>query len=83
MYSYRSFILVRHIGHILSLSSGSGLGHATRVKLLRPEHALTQVKKFDPNGDCVRRWVPELAQLPTRLCTALGMRRILCSATPA
>ena len=27
---------------------------------------MTQGEKFDPNGDYVRRWVPEIADLPTK-----------------
>ena len=27
---------------------------------------VTQGEKFDPNGDYVRRWVPELAKLPAK-----------------
>ena len=34
--------------------------------LLRIFNPILQGEKFDPNGDYVRRWVPELSKLPTK-----------------
>ncbi|RMI39806.1 cryptochrome/photolyase family protein [Streptomyces triticirhizae] len=42
----------------------AGTGTDTRPnRVLNP---LTQARRFDPNGDYVRRWVPELAEIPGR-----------------
>jgi deoxyribodipyrimidine photo-lyase len=43
--------------------AGSGADAAPYFRIFNPE---LQGKKFDPDGDYVRRWVPELAKLPTR-----------------
>jgi deoxyribodipyrimidine photo-lyase len=44
-----------------------GRGHrCRRSTLLRIFNPITQGKKFDPQGEYVRRWVPELAGLPTQ-----------------
>ena len=44
-------------------SAGSGSDAQPYFRIFNP---VTQGQKFDPEGDYVRRWVPELAQLPTR-----------------
>ncbi len=44
-------------------SAGSGADAAPYFRIFNP---VIQGKKFDPNGDYVRRWVPELAGLPKR-----------------
>ena len=31
---------------------------------------MTQAEKFDPNGEYIRRWVPELRKLPTKYLSA-------------
>lgn len=41
--------------------AGSGADAAPYFRIFNP---VTQGKKFDPNGDYVRRWVPELSALP-------------------
>ncbi len=41
--------------------AGSGTDAAPYVRVLNP---VTQGQKFDPDGDYVRRWVPELRHLP-------------------
>ncbi|GIW44499.1 MAG: deoxyribodipyrimidine photo-lyase [Candidatus Binatia bacterium] len=41
--------------------AGCGADAAPYWRVFQP---LRQAKRFDPNGDYVRRWVPELAQLP-------------------
>jgi deoxyribodipyrimidine photo-lyase len=38
---------------------------ADAAPFFRIFHPVTQGQKFDPNGDYVRRWLPELARLPT------------------
>jgi deoxyribodipyrimidine photo-lyase len=43
--------------------AGSGVDAAPYFRVFNP---VLQGKKFDPDGDYVRRWVPELAELPTR-----------------
>ena len=45
-------------------SAGSGADAAPYFRIFNP---VTQGEKFDPRGDYVRRWVPELAGLPAEL----------------
>jgi deoxyribodipyrimidine photo-lyase len=42
--------------------AGSGADAAPYFRVFNP---LLQAQKFDPDGNYVRRWVPELAALPT------------------
>jgi deoxyribodipyrimidine photo-lyase len=44
--------------------AGSGADAAPYFRVFNP---ILQGEKFDPEGDYVRRWVPELAQLPANL----------------
>ena len=44
-------------------TAGCGADAAPYFRIFNP---VTQGQKFDPNGDYVRRWVPELAALPTK-----------------
>jgi deoxyribodipyrimidine photo-lyase len=44
-------------------SAGTGADAAPYFRIFNP---VTQARRFDPDGDYVRRWVPELAHLPTR-----------------
>ena len=44
--------------------SGSGADAAPYFRIFNP---VMQGQKFDPNGDYVRRWVPELEDIPTHL----------------
>lgn len=43
-------------------TAGCGADAAPYFRVFNP---VTQGERFDPNGDYVRRWVPELADLPT------------------
>ena len=43
--------------------AGSGCDAQPYFRIFNP---ITQGERFDPKGDYVRRYVPELAQLPTR-----------------
>lgn len=43
--------------------AGSGLDAAPYFRIFNP---VTQGQRFDPNGDYVRNWVPEVAQLPDK-----------------
>lgn len=41
--------------------AGSGVDASPFFRIFNP---ITQGEKFDPNGDYVRKWIPELAKLP-------------------
>lgn len=43
--------------------AGSGADAAPYFRVFNP---VTQSKKFDPQGDYIRRWVPELANMPAK-----------------
>ncbi|MFM7068896.1 MAG: cryptochrome/photolyase family protein [Actinomycetes bacterium] len=43
--------------------AGTGPDASPYFRIFNP---ILQSKKFDPNGEYIRRWVPELAELPTR-----------------
>ncbi|MGE0547459.1 MAG: deoxyribodipyrimidine photo-lyase [Kofleriaceae bacterium] len=45
-------------------SAGCGCDAQPYFRIFNP---VTQGERFDPSGDYVRRWVPELARLPARL----------------
>ncbi len=47
--------------------AGSGADAAPYFRIFNP---ITQGKKFDPNGDYVRKWVPEIAGLPDKVLHA-------------
>lgn len=47
--------------------AGSGADAAPYFRIFNP---VSQGEKFDPNGDYVRKWVPELAKLPKRVIHA-------------
>ncbi|HCP39537.1 MAG TPA: deoxyribodipyrimidine photolyase, partial [Verrucomicrobiales bacterium] len=42
--------------------AGSGSDAATYFRMFNP---VLQGQKFDPDGNYVRRWIPEIASLPT------------------
>ena len=44
--------------------AGSGADAAPYFRIFNP---VTQGQKFDPNGDYVRKWVPELKELPKKV----------------
>ena len=44
-------------------TAGSGADAAPYFRIFNP---MTQGQKFDPNGDYVAKWVPELKKLPTK-----------------
>jgi len=44
-------------------SAGCGVDAQPYFRVFNP---MSQGKKFDPNGDYVRKWVPELAALPAK-----------------
>jgi deoxyribodipyrimidine photo-lyase len=44
--------------------AGSGADAAPYFRIFNP---ILQGEKFDPNGDYVRRWIPELARLPLKV----------------
>jgi deoxyribodipyrimidine photo-lyase len=48
-------------------SAGCGADAAPYFRIFNP---VLQGAKFDPSGDYVRRWVPELARVPTQLIHA-------------
>ena len=54
-------------------TAGTGTDPAPYFRIFNP---ITQGEKFDPDGDYVRRWVPELRASRARRCTSRG-----CSAT--
>ncbi|MEL7303577.1 MAG: deoxyribodipyrimidine photo-lyase [Pseudomonadota bacterium] len=43
--------------------SGSGADAAPYFRIFNP---VSQSERYDPDGDYIRRWVPELAKLPTK-----------------
>jgi deoxyribodipyrimidine photo-lyase len=49
--------------------AGSGADASPYFRIFNP---IAQGEKFDPRGDYVRRWIPELRTCPTRLSTARG-----------
>lgn len=44
--------------------AGSGLDASPYIRIFNP---VTQGERFDPSGEYVRRWVPEIAALPDKL----------------
>jgi deoxyribodipyrimidine photo-lyase len=57
-------------------SAGSGMDAQPYFRIFNP---VTQGEKFDPDGAWVRRWLPELARLPTKFVHApfLGPKAVL------
>jgi deoxyribodipyrimidine photo-lyase len=57
-------------------TAGCGADAAPYFRIFNP---MTQGKKFDPEGEYIRRWVPELARLPDKLIHEpwLGTRAVL------
>jgi deoxyribodipyrimidine photo-lyase len=54
--------------------AGSGADAAPYFRIFNP---VTQGERFDPDGEYVRRWVPELAKAPARAVHALSEHAIV------
>ena len=44
-------------------TAGTGTDAAPYFRIFNPQ---SQSEKFDPNGDYIREWIPELAECPTK-----------------
>ena len=61
-------------------TAGCGADAAPFFRIFNP---ISQGEKFDPEGNYVRRWLPELTRLPWSGSTTPGKRRPLRSLPPA
>lgn len=61
-------------------SAGCGADAAPYFRIFNP---VLQGERFDPHGEYVRHWVPELSSLPPRWIHSRGRHRLLFYWTPA
>ncbi|MBD8505805.1 deoxyribodipyrimidine photo-lyase [Hoyosella sp. G463] len=60
--------------------AGSGTDAAPYFRIFNP---ITQGQRYDPQGDYVRRWVPELREIPGKEVHTVGQRGIEVPGYPA